>query len=300
MINSAAISGLANLALFGLCSAGGIAAFLGIGQLVYTKGVVGVTESSAKRKGVADLGKQTVHVTAIFSYVKKEIRMLVRSPIAFMNCVLMNLIWPAFLVIMMLTSGSAESIRTFIRTMDGGLAVAILVGLSAFVSSSNAATSTAISREGKSLYVTKYIPFDMSKQLYAKVLSGYFISLIGIVIIVVVGIVLGMNIGVALAALLLSLIASLAIAIVGTLIDVAHPKLNWMNEQQAIKQNVNVLLHMIAGIVLAALAVLPILFLRMTLIVSIIYILIVFGGILIILVWRLRGRAAAKMLDMDA
>ncbi len=300
LIHSAAISGLINLALFVACSAGAIAAFLGVGQLVYTKGVAGVTESSAKRKGVADLSKEAARISATLSYIKKEFRLLVRSPIAFLNCVMMNLIWPAILVVMMFTSGSLETVKTLVVTLDGGLMIAILVGLSAFVSSSNATASTAISREGKQLYVAKYIPFDMSKQLIAKILTGYFLSVIGIVIIVIVGIVLGMNIGVALIALVLSLLVSAVVAVAGTLIDVAHPKLNWMNEQQAIKQNVNVILHMLVGLVFGALAVVPVLFASMSMVVTILYLLAVFGGILIVLVWWLRGRAATKMLEMDA
>ncbi|MBT3320356.1 MAG: hypothetical protein HN389_11400 [Clostridia bacterium] len=300
LINSASISGVINLALFVLCSAGGIAAFLGVGQLVYTKGVAGVTESSAKRKGVSDLGKEAARISATLSYIRKEFRLLVRSPIAFLNCVMMNLIWPAILVVMMFTSGSLEMVKTLLVTMDGGLMIAILVGMSAFVSSSNATASTAISREGKQLYVTKYIPLDMSKQLIAKILTGYFLSVIGIVIIVIVGIVLGMNVGVALIALVLSLLVSAVVAVAGTLIDVSHPKLNWMNEQQAIKQNVNVLLHMLVGLLFGAVAVVPVLFASMTMVVTILYLIAVFGGILIVLVWRVRGRAAARMLDMDA
>lgn len=300
LINSGAISGLTNLALFVLCSAGAIAVFLGIGQLVYTKGAAGVTESSAKRKGVADLGKEAARISATLSYIKKEFRLLVRSPIAFLNCVMMNLIWPVILVVMMFTSGSLETVKTLLVTMDGGLVIAIMVGISAFISSSNATTSTAVSREGKQLYVTKYIPFDMSKQLIAKILTGYFLSVIGIVIIVIIGIVLGMNVGVALIALVLSLLASAVVAVAGTLIDVAHPKLDWMNEQQAIKQNVNVLMHMLVGLVFGALAVVPVLFASMSMVVTVLYLIAVFGGLLLVLVWRLRGRASAKMLDMDA
>ena len=77
-------------------------------------------------------------------------------------------------------------------------------------------------------------------------------------------------------------------------------ELDWMNEQQAIKQNVNVLLHMIAGLVMAAIAVLPILLLQMALVVSVIYIVSVFGAILVVLVWRLRAGASKRMLEMDA
>ena len=53
------------------------------------------------------LGRKAARISATFSYIKKEFRLLVRSPIAFLNCVMMNLIWPAILVVMMFVWASA-------------------------------------------------------------------------------------------------------------------------------------------------------------------------------------------------
>jgi ABC-2 type transport system permease protein len=50
--------------------------------------------------------------------------------------------------------------------------------------------------------------------------------------------------------LLVSLVAMIPVIEVGLLIDIYHPKLVWENEQQAFKQNLNVVLSMLTAIVL--------------------------------------------------
>ncbi|MDD5018129.1 MAG: hypothetical protein PHO15_08545, partial [Eubacteriales bacterium] len=272
LVYSHTIDGLLNLMMFILCSAAAVAVFLGIGQLFYLKGAAGVTETAAKRKGIADLGKTTAGMPVTRAYVKKEIRLLFRSPIAFLNCVLMNFIWPVLVIVMLFSSGqSIDQVSGIISGIDDGLLVAIIVGASAFLSSANAITSTAISREGKTLYFTKYIPVPMEKQLKAKTMAGMIFSGASVVVLVIICVFLGVDIWVALTSLLISLAAMIAASMAGLLIDVANPKLNWMNEQQAIKQNVNVLLHMLFGLVMAAAAIVPVLLIVMSEAVAVIY-----------------------------
>ena len=301
LINSGTIDGLLNLLLFILCSAGAFAVFLGFGQLLYLKGVAGVAETSAKRQEISDLAKKTEAASAGRSYLLKEIRLLLRSPIAFMNCVLANFIWPVILVIV-LTSGGERmaAVSGIITQVDSSVIMAVIVGLSAFVSSANAITSTAISREGKSLYFMKYIPMSMKKQLMAKVRSGMVFSLISTVLLIIVTVFLGVHIGVALAGLALSLPVIAATSVGGLMIDIANPKLNWMNEQQAIKQNLNVILHILLGLLLAAVAFVPILLTAMPLWAAALYIAVVFVILLIVLIKSMNKFAVEKLNAMDA
>ncbi len=300
LMYSDAWAGLLNLLLYLLCCAAAVAVFLLLGQLLYFKGVAGVTETSAKRKeiSVEELTKETAGAPVLWSYTKKEIRLLVRSPIAFMNCVLINFIWPLLLLFMMFTGNeSMGAIKTAISGINDFSLIAIITGASAFVASGNAVTSSSISREGKSIYFMKYIPMSMKRQLAAKTLTGMLLSLIGIVLLCALAVYFGAPIYAAAIALLLSIPAAIAGSVAGLLIDAARPKLDWTNEQQAIKQNMNVLLHMLVGLVFALAFILPVVLLPMEWL-SLPYLIVLAVVLCAVLIRGMRG-AAKRLLAMD-
>lgn len=301
LLESATLGGLWNLLLFALCTAVAVAVFMIAGRLLYIKGVSGITETSAKRRAIKDLGRETESASALRAYFKKEIRLLFRSPIAFMNCVLITFIWPLIILIMVFSGGGGktEAFTYLISQMNDGLLLAVLVGASAFIASSIPITSTAISREGKSLYFAKYIPMSMHKQLEAKVLTGMLFSGISILLLVLVGILMGASITVSIAALVIGMIAMAAISYAGLLIDVGNPKLEWINEQQAIKQNMNSMLSMLVGVLFGAIAIVPAAVFDTSLAVSAGYCLVFFLAMLLILRGRANTRAVEKIIIMD-
>ncbi|MFA5676301.1 MAG: hypothetical protein WDA65_07220 [Christensenellales bacterium] len=296
------MGGLINLLLFALCSAFAAAVFLGFGQLVYFKGLVGVTEASAKRKLISydELGKKTAGVSVTRAYVKKEIRLLVRSPIAFLNCVLMNFIWPVLILVMLFGSGqSFEMIRALVLSLNGSVLIAAFAGISAFVSSANAITSTAISREGKALYFVKYLPVEIIKQLNAKVLSGMLLSSIAVALMAAALIFFGAEPVLVIVALALGAGASFVSSVIGLFIDAVNPKLSWMNEQQAIKQNVNVMLHMLAGLALAAIIIVPVLLLDFSFEITLLYATALIGVLAVACGYGMIKSSAARIYNMD-
>jgi len=302
LIGSKTLPGLWNLLLFVLCSAAAFAVFLGLGQLLYFKGLAGVTEAAGKRRLLSEeeLDKRTAGTSATRSYIAKELKMLTRSPIAFMNCVLMNLIWPVLVLVMVFTqNGSFAELSGFVASLNAGDSVAVLTGVAAFLSCANAVTSTAVSREGKQLYFMKYIPMPVGKQLMAKVYTGMLLSATGIVLLIVLAVAMGVDVLAALPALALSLLAVAAGSLVGMLIDASRPKLDWLNEQQAIKQNVNVLLHMLAGVLIGAAVIVPVMLLRMSLAGATAYIAVLLGLLTLVFLRGMRG-AALRIETMDA
>ena len=302
LIDSAALPGLWNLVLFLLCSAAAVSVFLALGQWLYFKGLAGVTEAGGKRRllSAEELGKGTAGTSATRSYIGKELKMLTRSPIAFLNCVVMNFIWPILVLVMIMSRGESLSmLSASISSFNMSGVVAVVVGIGVFLSSANAITSTAISREGKQLYFMKYIPMPVKKQLMAKVYTGMLLSAFGIVLLAVLAVIMGIGILTALLALVLSLLAMSSGSLVGLLIDAARPKLDWINEQQAIKQNLNVMLHMLVGLLMAAAVIVPVLLLNMTLAAAAAYI-VVLLGLLTLIFWRGIRSAAARIEAMDA
>jgi len=296
-----ALAGLWNLLLFALCAAAATALFLGIGQLLYFKGLAGVTESAAKRRRLTSeaFAKSTMRTSVMRAYVMKELRLLVRSPIAFLNCVLMNFIWPVLVLVMLMGTGKTDELRPFIASANGGLMVAILVGIGAFISNANLITSTAISREGKALYFTKYIPVSMGKQLEAKAVSGMLLSGVAMVLLAALAVYLGVSVPIVLISLVLSLAASVASSYAGLILDAGHPKLGWMNEQQAIKQNANGMLQMLLGVFFGALVIVPVAVTGMSDVPAVLYVAAVVLVLSVIMRRRVIKSSAAKLEEMD-
>ncbi|NLT96649.1 MAG: hypothetical protein GXW96_00575, partial [Christensenellaceae bacterium] len=195
--------------------------------------------------------------------------------------------------------GSFAELSGVVASLNAGDAVAVLTGVAAFMSCANAVTSTAVSREGKQLYFMKYIPMPIRKQLMAKVYTGMLLSAMGTVLLIVLALAMGVGVLTALLALALSLPAVAAGSLVGMLIDASRPKLDWLNEQQAIKQNVNVLLHMLAGVLIGAAVIAPVMLLRMSLAGAAAYIAVLLGLLTLVFLSGMRG-ATSRIETMDA
>ena len=161
--------------------------FLLIGEQLYFKGVIGISEMAAKRKKVssAELEKMSTRQSKLMSYTIKELKLLFRTPVYFMNCVLMNFIWPIFFLLPFITQSNGlsefETAKAFLNNGNySGIIVIVAFAASMFISTTNCVTSTSISREGSNLYISKYLPAAYKVQIMAKVISGVVISLIGL------------------------------------------------------------------------------------------------------------------------
>jgi ABC-2 type transport system permease protein len=261
LTEAVAVKGLLNLLLFSLFTIASTAIFLLISQALYFKGVVGASETYSKRRKLStqEFDRELEESSSIKSYTLKELRILFRTPAYLMNCVIMNFLWPVFFIIPMLAQGNLGGILDEISKYANnksifGIILAVTFGISLFVSTSNGITATAISREGQNLYVNKYLPMRYKDQIMAKVLSGIILSYSGIVLILVlIEAVAKLPLYMILLMLVISLFGVTFTAFTGIFIDLYSPKLNWDNEQKAVKQNFNTVINMFLGIILAVL-----------------------------------------------
>jgi ABC-2 type transport system permease protein len=119
----------------------------------------------------------------------------------------------------------------------------------------NGTSSSTFSREGVQFWISRVIPVAPREQAAAKFLHSYLIAMLGVVTAsVVAAIVLHIKAVHLAAAAGLALVMGVLLTAVGMIIDLARPLLDWTNPQKAIKQNLNVLLAMLAdvGILTAA------------------------------------------------
>jgi ABC-2 type transport system permease protein len=75
--------------------------FLFIARMIYFKGAGGITEAGSKRRRLTnkELGKASRKKNVIYAYTVKELKLVFRSPMCFMNAAMLPLIWPVLFLI---------------------------------------------------------------------------------------------------------------------------------------------------------------------------------------------------------
>jgi len=255
------IHGLLSMGLLFLVSILAILLFNFLGNALYFKGVIGISESKADRKGLSkeDMDKGVRENPILLAYALKELKLLLRTPVYFLNCVLISLIYPLFILFPLFMGGGAEReefsmIIESLRAFDRGTLLLIVLGSGFVLGSVNIIASSAISREGKGLYFMKYIPVPYMTQIYAKILSAFFVEALALIILYgILFYLFSIDVLFLILSLLVVFLSSLLINQLGIFLDITWPKLNWDTEQKAVKQNFNSVIHMFLGFGLVAL-----------------------------------------------
>lgn len=263
--------GIWQLLIFLAITVAFLALFLLVASKLYFGGVLSMSETTSKRQKItAAEGEKLVRRQSVMSaYLKKELRLLFRTPVYFLNCILMVLIWPLIFFIPVLlailtqfdsiSEGMAAlkeivSLLEPVSGSEGGAMVALVTigvsyGLTLFAGSLNLVSATAISREGDGFMTMKYIPVSYRDQIKAKLLSGLLPGCVGttgyLLILLVIGVIWGIPLWAAAFSLLLSVVLNFGMNCFQLWRDLCRPKLTWANEQQAVKQNFNSMLSML-------------------------------------------------------
>lgn len=304
LLYSEAVKGLVNLVIFVLISLLFVMLFLSFGEGMYFKGVVGASESYARRKKFteAELGKTSEQKSVLRSYTIKELRLLFRTPVYFMNCVLMNFLFPVLIILPFLVQpGELKELQMFGKYMASGggnaVVLAAAFGISTFITAANGIASSAISREGSNIFVCKYLPVSYKTQIMAKVLSSMIMGAVGTLSMILSAVIFipvpGRLLLLAAAAGILGITFS---SFSGILIDLSFPKLVWDSEQKAVKQNFNVVLGMLVSVVIAGIPVFVSIVLDFTLLMTFLAITVLFG-ILNLLLYSILSTVGVRMFE---
>lgn len=265
LVQAGTITGIHNLAIFKGISLLAVALAWLVGDKLYFQGLTGSREASARRSALskAEYQRQTKGGSALLSYWTKEIRLLLRTPTYFMNSVVTNLLVPVLIAVPFLIQSRNQSGMMpweQLMTAPGAqpIIMAAISGLIIFLAGSNAITATALSREGKEFFVSKYIPLSYQRQIQAKLLSAYIFGLMGAILLIITARIL-MPLDLAMLAILavIGLTSIVPVIEAGLLLDILRPKLTWENEQQAFKQNLNVIFSMIFSVLLGGAILVP-------------------------------------------
>lgn len=255
------IDSIINLMLFILSCAGTVFVFLIIGNLFYYKGLEGIGEEKSRRKAidVDKLIKKTLKNSQFTAYVKKEIKILFRTTILFIQCFVTPLLMSGGILIgFLFKSDKNDVISELVEYIDAGILVAFICCICVIISSLNTMFGSSVSREGSGYFFMKYLPIPVHKQLFAKITVGISITLLQLILLGTAFILMGLPANYVLLSIALSLFIIISIAMLGTMFDVQKPKLVWSDIQSALFLNINVILTFFMSLAFAVISFLPI------------------------------------------
>lgn len=184
------------------------------------------------------------------SYIKKEMKMLLKKPVFFMQTVFpvimilvtMIMIANVFIPAIDVAIESDETIKAGLASLEfNSEMICVILGILQCLFSLSSISLTAISREGKNAIFMKYIPVSYYKQfLYKNVLQVVLNIIVSLIILFIIYYYIP-KIG--LLNILLIFIISIFINLINSylmlLIDLKRPYLNWTSEHSVVKKNDN-------------------------------------------------------------
>lgn len=192
------------------------------------------------------------------TYLKKELKLLTRTPSFFSNCVLSNLLWPIVIILIFLIQGQDNIIVEFVNHYKqqeklGLLVVFISVFvISAILTTANSIASSSISREGKHFPFMKYIPINYKTQLNIKALVSIIISYsFNFIYLLIISYYLETTFLDFLTFVTVSLLSCIFFTYLGIYLDTINPKLIWEDELNALRGNENTFFSMAISMIIA-------------------------------------------------
>ena len=167
------------LILFIAATALTIFVFLLLARVLYIKGAMGMSEVSSKRRALSrgETRKFMKKDGAFGSYVRVEIAKVLRSPVYFMNGVMMGLLWPLLIGIILIagsadSSGSADAASSSAITSSAAASSSSAIASSAAASSSSAIASSAAAASSSAITSSAAVASSSAITSSAAVASG--------------------------------------------------------------------------------------------------------------------------------
>lgn len=235
-----------------LVTLAGVIIYLLCAQKLYFKGLIGSLYSGEKtKKGKIKINAKTGKLG--FTYVLKELKILVRNPVYLVQCVLPALIFPVLFIglIFILPEEETSGITNALSMMLEFNKPLILMGLVAamqFFAMFIYVSITAISREGKNATFIKYIPVPLYKQYIYKIIPNILMNIFSTVIVLgIVRYLLPISITDLIIVFAVSILMNISLSMLCLIMDLKRPKLQWNTEYAVVKQNMNLIFPMIFG-----------------------------------------------------
>lgn len=236
--------------------------FLYLGKSIYLKGILAnlnKVKVSKKRKKIKlkDYKKHKL----CFTYIKKEIELIIRNPIFFAQCVLPTFYIPILciffgFVIYQSISGALGGVFNWdalsLINIDLSI-VCIIVGIGQIMNFMSITAVTAFSRDGKQAKIVKYLPVSFYKQFIYKMVPALIFDMIPSIIVTGLAYLIlpDLTIEIALITLFISILLNIIRIYLLQILDLTRPKLNWDAEYMVVRQNSNIMISIgLLGIII--------------------------------------------------
>ncbi|MDR0905030.1 MAG: hypothetical protein LBN00_02440 [Oscillospiraceae bacterium] len=266
--NSVANGAPLDALLFALCAVIPFALIIALLSANFVR--VATTKRGAKRIEYREKALKTS--TALFALNKKELSHYWSNPMYVLNMSMGSMFMVVGGVAAVVKRGALAELASQFSLLIPGLTPGILAGIAlAFFATTNCASASLISIEGKSLWIARSLPVRARDALLSKLLMhlqigalpGVFASLLIIIALSLY------NPSELLIALLLPFLFTLFMGVGGLALNILLPKFDWVNEVQPVKQGMPVVLLMFGSMALLIVLALPyIIFLRGVLTIS--------------------------------
>ena len=224
----------------------------------FYKGLLGGNEVSVKRKKLMSAPGMFKARPPFVALFLREWRNLVRSA-SFLMPVLINfIILPVAILIPVISDSNKSSLNLAVVGQDPSarqIIILVASGLIMFISANNGLASTAISREGKSFWVSKIIPVSPFVQVLSKLAAASLVPLM-LIAMTLAGEIIFLHFSASelFSQMILALSGSLLTMSFGLFIDLLHPKLDWTDPQQVMKRNLTVLISIFSTLAFVGLS----------------------------------------------
>ena len=240
------------LLFLAVCALAAVLAVWAIG-FVYQKlsMLQGETPAETRKKG-GTKNASFAGGSAFKALCLREWRQILRVPSYATNS-LPTVFMPVFMVVMMYMAFSkaadeGESLEMLMSTINPAWLVPIMAAVMAYIAGMNPALSTSVSREGRGHDFMNSLPVSAETIIRSKLTVGYAMSIIGVLVAAGLLCVLfpAYWLQAALAFILCGLYTYLTCCL-SLSRDVKHPRLDWVTEQEAMKQNFSSAISLFIG-----------------------------------------------------
>lgn len=233
--------------------------FLVLGEKLYFRGAIGNSVGNTKNSKMKITEKTYQKRKIGVAYVIKELKILFRNPVYFMQCVLPSLLMPIVLFGIAGVSALSQANGAGMDEIKGvisqfayaPLAAAIVLTIIQFFAMMLYIAPTAFSRDGLNATFIKYIPLSLHKQfLYKGIPNLIFYGIETFITLVVFYVLTNVSILYLLIIFIVSMLLGVICSYLMLMVDLKKPKLEWDTEYAVVKQNMNLVWPMVLGLVL--------------------------------------------------
>ncbi len=204
-----------------------------------------------KKTGVGNVG---------LSIAKIDFLTLLRVPIYAFNTLSVVILIPVLLIVFSnLMSGGNGEIEELLNLYKNNrdifwLSVALILTIFSIM---NPIASTTFSREGKTNWIMRSLPISAKDHIWGRLLTPLITQVVFMIVMLIIiiftlaqkGSNISTDIVYGIITFLLAFISSLPLLFISIIIDLKRPMLKWENPQQPVKQNMNVLIAIVVGII---------------------------------------------------